>query len=171
VALHDLLILTEYETGHAITAIEWVARGGKPIIEIGGRVLSAEKIESLSDDLNRCIDIAGESEVYGFVLRDGDWWRFGFYRYEWAIAGLLHLFGEAPAIHGTHAHWIRGLLFGYSSDSIHRFISSECDGQESTSHSHPYRKIRVYRRVEIYDTPEQPAPLRSSQNGKFRTLD
>ena len=169
----DLAILTEYEAGRAITAIEWVARGNKPIVEIGSRMLPDADAEHLATDLYHCIEISGESEVRGFAIHDAQgWWQFGFYRYDWAISAFLYLHNEeAPAIQGAHAHWVRGLLFGYNAESIQRFISSEFAEPTSIQTSLPCRNISRQCKVGIYDTRAPRVPLRSSPSGRYRTPD
>ena len=148
--VEDLKILTEYELGRGVTAIEWVARGGKPIAEIGGRILAATEVKYLAVDLNRCLEVAGEPQVRGFIMRDtSGWWQFGFYQHRWAILALLYLQQKAPAIQDAHAHWVRGLLFGYDSEAIQQFILSSSSGQESMLRYSPYKNVRG--KVEIYD--------------------
>jgi len=167
--IDKLAIMTEYEAGHAITAIEWVTRAGKPIIEIGGRLITPTEIDLLAEDLNHCIEISGELDVYGFMMRDrDDWWQFGFYRHSWAMAALLHLQQETPRIQGAHAHWVRGLLFGYDAEAIQRFMSSACDGPASISRLAPCSHVCRRRKVEIYDCLASFVRPHSNPNGKFQ---
>ncbi len=165
----DLAILTEYEVGRAVTAIEWVARSGKPIVEIGSRMLGPWELHHLAEDLHRCLDIAGELEVHGFiVLGRDDWWQFGFYRHAWAMAAFLYLQSRGPRIDGAHAISLQGLLFGYNAEAIQRFISSVSDARESRLHWLPYKKGPSSRRVETYDSAVSCVRRRSSPTGKCR---
>jgi hypothetical protein len=167
--VENCLVLTEYELGRAVTAIEWVSRGAKPIVEIGQRLLSGDITASdLATDLDRCIALAGEPEVRAFAIyRNDGWWQFGFYRYEWAITALLALETETPA--DVHAHWIRGLLFGYDPASIDRFIASASDGLKSTLRYSLDNCTCLPDRVELYGQAGEPFPLHNSQTDKCRT--
>src|ERR1700740_1688046 len=87
-------ILSDYERGRAITAIEWVARSQKPIVEIGGLPFKDCDLVSLSNDLGLCIPKSGAS-VRAFVMPDNapGFCCYGFYRYPWAIQALLAISG------------------------------------------------------------------------------
>jgi hypothetical protein len=165
-----LAILTEYEAGHVITAVEWIARAGKPIMEIGGRIVHERDMEALAHDLNHCLTLAGEQDVRGFIMREREnWWLFGVYRYPWALAAFLYLQSEAPRLHGIHAHWIRGLLFGYDAEAIQRFIVSASDEPGPMLGCDPYKYVRALGRVEIYDFVVSPAQLHNNLNGRYQT--
>lgn len=160
--VNDLTILTEYEAGHAITAIEWVARSGKPIVVIGERILAECETERLATELNYCIRIVGEPRILGFIVRrDRDFWQYGFFRHRWAMDALLYLQEKAPRIQGVHAHWIRGLLFGYDPDAIQRFISSASPERGSKLNRTPYSPSCRHHRVEMYDPLASSVPIRS----------
>jgi hypothetical protein len=167
--VENCLVLTEYELGRAVTAIEWVARGGKPIVEIGQRCLSGDITAlDLAHDLDRCIALVGEPDVRGFAIHQSDeFWQFGFYRYEWAIAALLSLEKEAPA--SAQMHWVRGLLFGYDSASIDRFISSSVSAElKSTSHYFPDNCTCLPDKVALYGQAGRLVPLHSNLTDKCR---
>jgi hypothetical protein len=165
--VQELAVLTEYEAGHAITAIEWVARSGKPIMEVGSRLVTPREVHRLAAD--RCLDIAGESDVRAFIARGSDsWWQFGFYRHPWAIAAFLHLQSGTPRVEGAHAIWVRGLLFGYDAEAIEGFISSVSRARASMSRPSPYRRLPSSRRVGIYDSVALSARSRSNLSGRCR---
>jgi hypothetical protein len=164
-------ILTEYELGRSITGIEWVACGAKPIIEINSRKLPSERINQLARDVRHCLDLAGQRVVRGFIVRmNGNWWSFGFYRYDWAINAFLYLQTKNPRIQGVNAHWVRGLLFGYDAEAIERFSSSSRAGQDSNWQQPLCRSSPSLRRVGIYDPSALIVPRRSNRNGKSPIL-
>jgi hypothetical protein len=165
--------LTEYECGRAQMAIEWVARSQKPIVEIGGRPVKGCDFVGIAADLNRCIADSGEA-VRGFVMPDRalGYCCYGFYRYPWAIAALLCVWGgwrdwRKP----RHSLWIQGLLFGYSADAIQRFMSSASGERESTQRFVRRSEFVRLRKVEIYGTPARLVQRRNNLNGRFQRLD
>jgi hypothetical protein len=168
----NLEILTEYELGRAVTAIEWVARGDKPITQIASRTLLLDKQPyQLASDVERCLILADQPIVRGFVMRETcRRWTFGFYRYEWAMQGFLHLQTKRPHIQGEHAHWVRGLLFGYDAAAIERFNQSSRRERASTSPPLPCKKIPSSYMVEIYGPLALTAHRRSNSNGKYPTF-
>lgn len=95
--IEEFRVLTEYEAGRALLAIEWVARSQKPIVEVGGCSVVDCDIRSLAHDLDRCIAYSGES-VRGFVMPDrvAGYCCYGFYRYPWAIKALLTVWRAEP---------------------------------------------------------------------------
>src|ERR1017187_10475755 len=96
---NQLSILSDYEFGRAMTAIEWVALGDKPIVDAGGHVVDAAGRNHLADDLNHCLDVSRRENVHGYIMRDRTgWWAYGFYRYGWALEALLFLQGKSPRI-------------------------------------------------------------------------
>jgi hypothetical protein len=171
--LDTFRVLTEYECGRAQMAIEWVARAQKPVVEIGGRPIEGCDLEALAVDLNRCIDESGEA-VRGFIIPDRmpDFCCYGFYRYPWAIEALLFAWkGWQAASEARQSLWLQGLIFGYSPDAIHKFISSASCEQESSSHWNQCSDFFRRRRVEIYGTRELRVRRRSNRNGKSRRFD
>ena len=163
-------ILTEYECGRAQMAIEWVARSQKPIVEIGGRPVKDCDLQALSQDLNRCIAVSGES-VQAFVMPDKvpGYCCYGFYCYPWAIQALLYAWGiERAHNKAARSLWLQGLVFGYSPAAIQRFISSASGAQESSLRSRQCSAFVRYRRVEIYGTLARLFRLGSNRNGKSR---
>jgi hypothetical protein len=165
-------MLTEYECGRAQTAIEWVARSQKPIVEIGGSPIRDCDLRALARDLNHCISQSGES-VRGFVIPDKTpgYCCWGFYQYPWAIEALLAAWGNKRASNDArYSLWLQGLVFGYSPDAIQRFISSASSARASKMRLR--RRTEIYRlyKVEIYGRLALLARRRSSSNDKFRKL-
>jgi hypothetical protein len=158
-------VLTEYECGRAQIAIEWVARGQKPIAEIGGRPITDCDISALACDLDGLICKSGES-VFGFLAPEGaDRCMYGFYKYPWAIGALLHVLGIERAPEGARqSSWLQGLVFGYSPSAIQEFISSGCAGPESNSHPSPYNLGKVG----IYGTLAPLVRRRNNQSDRFQ---
>jgi hypothetical protein len=139
--MNDVMkVFTDYEHGRAQMAIEWVARGGKPIVEVGSRPIDGLDLEALAADLNVCVSTSGEP-VRAFIAPDNvdGYCIYGFYQFEWAVEALLMQRTEAP-------DWLLGSLFGYSPEAIDRFRCAS-SGQGST----PYHGDRsTYRTVGIY---------------------
>jgi hypothetical protein len=112
-------ILTEFEIGQAMAAIEAVARMGKPLAEVGSRVGNAN---DLKHDLDACLQSTREGATVKAWMREWQGrWRYGFYSAPWVLRALDFLDQEMPA---ADRHWISGLLFGYRPDAIQRFIDS-----------------------------------------------
>ena len=151
-------------------AIEWVARSQKPIVEIGGCPVKGCNLRALAYDLNLCIAHSGEP-VRGFVIPDGiaGYCCYGFYRYPWAIEALLSTSQgkPLPANQPTFL-WLRGLVFGYSPDAIQRFISSASRVLKSSSHSRPYKRVRLLGKVEMYGPLASSVRHRNNPNGRYR---
>jgi len=119
------IILTEYEIGQAMAAIEGVARLEKPLAEVGTRMATEEDLER---DLLACIDSAGETQrVFPWIRRTGEHLRFGYYAEPWALDALDFL--DRTTLQPSDRHWISGLLFGYRSSAIQRFISAQSHDQ------------------------------------------
>lgn len=158
-------LLTEYECGRALTAIEWVARAQKPIVEVGGRPIKDCDLVALSHDLDTCITQSGES-VRAFVIPDSvpGFCCYGFYRYPWAIRALLSISrkNKSRLLRSWDSLWIRGLVFGYSPDAVQRFMSCASPARVATMR----RDHRTIRRVEIYDPLGSLVRARSKSNGR-----
>lgn len=133
-------VFTDYEHGRAQMAIEWVARGGKPIVEVGSRPVDGLDLEALAGDLNLCVSTSGEP-VRAFIAPDAvdGYCVYGFYQFEWAIEALLMPRAEAP-------DWLLGSLFGYSPEAIDRFTYAS--GERASTRCHDDRN--TYHRVGIY---------------------
>lgn len=114
-------VLTEYEIGRAVWAAEIIAKSDKPITEIGSRAITSA--EALENDLRECLKLASEAVDVKIWMRrsDGGRMRYGFYREAW-VTGALDFLDRADLPDVDRA-WINGLLFGYRSDTIQRFIS------------------------------------------------
>lgn len=150
-------LLRDYEVGRCISAIEWVARGEKPIAEIAARSLSSAELKRLTKELEGIIETALEP-VRGYILplADSGMYAFGFYSAPWAIEARLFLeLYDCP-------DWLQGLVFGYSPHSIQKFIESDgrvanarpCDGEGKVEMFHPC-SVRSH--------------SRNQESGKFRT--
>jgi len=130
-------ILTEYEAGCCSNAIDSVVRLGKPVAEICERPISDEGISSLEDDLRICLQMAGHAEVKGFIRQvDEARVAYGFYAHPWALEALEFLDQRRSDIEPYHADWIQGLLFGYASDQIQRYMAARSECQDATSQHH-----------------------------------
>ena len=162
-------VLTEYECGRALTAIEWVARAQKPIVEVGRYPVANCDVRSLAHDLDRCVIMSGET-VRGFIMptKDSAFCCYGFYRYAWAIQALLAVYEAEPVIDPYGSLWLQGLVFGYSPDAIQRSMSSASDGRESKLRSAPCIRGGRHRRVEIYGSLALPVQRRDSSNGGYQ---
>jgi hypothetical protein len=112
-------VLSEYEVGRVMAAIETIARLSKPIAEVGCRKISMAALES---DLRECLALASADGVRFWTKTFGDRVRYGFYRESWALDALDFL--ERRDLSQTDRAWISGLLFGYRPDAIQQFISS-----------------------------------------------
>jgi len=113
-------VLTEYEVGRAIWAAEIVARSEKPIAEVGTRSIGPQ--DALESDLRECLKLVRDSDDVRFWTRPAGETRvrYGFYRERWVLQALDFLDGADLA--SADRAWISGLLFGYRSDAIQRFI-------------------------------------------------
>lgn len=112
-------VLSAYEVGRVMAAIDTIARSSKPIAEVGCRKVGVAAIES---DLRECLTLAPSAGVRFWTKTFGDRVRYGFYREPWALDALDFL--ERRDLSQTDRAWISGLLFGYRSDAIQQFISS-----------------------------------------------
>src|ERR1700694_23584 len=165
--------LSEYECVRAQIAIEWVARSAKPIVEIGGRVISECDIGRLADDLDRCITLSGEL-VQAFIIQDKvpDYCCYGFFRHPWVINALLCAWGVRPLdADPDDSLWLQGLVFGYSPDAIQQFISSAQRGRESKSPPSPCSAPYRHRKVEMYGPAVLSALSRSNSSDRCRKSD
>lgn len=117
-------VLSEFERGACANAIEFIARCGKPVVEVGSRVLSeVQPVEHLESDLRGCIAESGE-EVSAYVLENEPRaWAYGFFAKPWVLAALRFLYQEQGVNDAYHRHWIAGLLFGYEADAIGAFLA------------------------------------------------
>jgi hypothetical protein len=114
-------ILTEYEIGRAIWAAEIVAKSDKPVTEAGSLVAASP--DALLDDLRECLKLASESADVKIWTRSagGKRLRYGFYRDAWVVDALDFL--DRADLPDADRAWINGLLFGYRSDAIQRFLN------------------------------------------------
>jgi hypothetical protein len=118
-------VLTEYEIGRAVWAAEIIAKSDKPVAEIGSRAITSP--EALENDLRECLKLASEALDVKIWMRrsDGGRIRYGFYREAWVPAALDFL--DRADLPDVDRSWINGLLFGYRSDAIQRFIDRDAD--------------------------------------------
>jgi hypothetical protein len=114
-------VLTEYEIGRAVWAAEIVAKSDKPVTEIGCRAVASP--EALENDLRECLKLASEAANVKIWTRSngGTRVRYGFYRDAWVLDALDFL--DRAELSDVDRAWINGLLFGYRSDAIQRFIN------------------------------------------------
>jgi hypothetical protein len=114
-------VLTEYEIGRAVWAAEIVAKSDKPVAEVGCRSITSP--DALVNDLHECLKLASEAaEVKIWTRRSdgGKRLRYGFYRDEWVVGALAFL--DHADLPDADRAWINGLLFGFRSDAIQRFV-------------------------------------------------
>ena len=163
-------VLTEYECGRAQMAIEWVARSQKPIVEIGGCPTKNCNLRKLALDLNKCVDLSGE-DVRAFIIPDKvrGFCCYGFYLYPWALEALLSVWGIERG--RSDSLWTQGLLFGYSADSIQRFIASASDAPRSNLHPRVCSESFRVRKVEICGPLVRLVRPHNSQSDRCRKLD
>jgi hypothetical protein len=163
--LDGFRVLTDYERGRAQMAIEWVSRAQKPIVEIGGAPIGHYDLGALTYDLDRCIQLSGET-VLGFIAPSGGKYIcYGFYKFPWALDALLFAWGIRRVQPSTRRTlWLQGLVFGYSPSAIQDFIDAESASCGPESRSHPHRRNGTNRqcRVGIYGLAAPRAPRRSS---------
>jgi hypothetical protein len=168
----EFRLLTDYECGRALTAIEWVSRSQKPIAEFGGRPIRGCDFRALAHDLNRCI-VQSCEDVRGFIIPDKmkGFCCYGFFKYSWAVEALLDIWGKTKSgpTRPRRLLWMQGLVFGYSPDAIQQFILSACGGRASIPHSAPCSDIVRYCKVEIYGTPARLFRRRNKRSGKYQT--
>ena len=114
-------VLTEYEVGRAVWAAESIAKSDKPVAEIGCRGIASP--EALMDDLRECLKLASEAADVKIWTRSagGKRLRYGFYREAWVVDALDFL--DRADLLDVDRAWINGLLFGYRSEAIQRFIA------------------------------------------------
>lgn len=113
-------VLTEYEIGRVIWAAEIVAKSDKPVTEVGSRIAPQGALEA---DLRECLKLASEAADVQIWIRKtaGNRLRYGFYREAWVVDALDFL--DRENLRETDRAWISGLLFGYRSEAIQRFIN------------------------------------------------
>jgi hypothetical protein len=118
-------ILSDYEVGRSITAIEIVGRGTKPLAEIGNTTILPNQVEELEREIKTCLALAREPHVKGFLMaQDEGRWVFGFYREPWVLEALEFLDQDAHLLPEYHRDWISGLLFGYTPSAVQEFLST-----------------------------------------------
>lgn len=120
------ILLSEYEIGRAVSAIEAVSRCDKPISEVGG--IEAQQPD-LETDLIGCLRLVrGADDVRYWIKPSGSRLRFGFYREPWALDALEFL--DNADLDESNRAWISGLLFGYRPKAIQDFIARQASACE-----------------------------------------
>lgn len=117
-------LLSEYEVGRAVSAIEAVSRSDKPIAEVGSTQAERGDLEA---DLKGCLALVRGVEDVRFWIKvaSGTLLRFGFYREPWALDALDFL--DRADLPETDRAWISGLLFGYRPTAIQNFIARQSE--------------------------------------------
>lgn len=127
--------LTEFEIGQAMAGIEGIERLGKPLSEVGCRAADPADIEH---DLRACLNSMSEAtSVQVWIRKAGDRYRFGFYGQPWVLAALDFL--DGAELQPSDRAWINGLLFGYQSAAIQRFIEGHAESRARESSPQPNR--------------------------------
>lgn len=122
-------ILSDYEMGKVMAAIEIVAATSKAIVEIAGR--NAIGLSELVSDLEQCVSLSGLSGVRVWTRESGGRVRYGIYREKWALDALDFL--DRTSLSSLDRAWISGLLFGYRSEAIQQFIEKNGCGSWADS--------------------------------------
>lgn len=113
-------VISEYEVGRAMSAIEAIELLDKPIAEV---ITRHAVLADLEDDLCHCLELAGNPSGVNFWTRptgDGKKFRCGFYREAWTLKALDFL--DRTELSQLDRAWISGLLFGYRPTAIQQFI-------------------------------------------------
>jgi hypothetical protein len=121
-------ILSEFEIGQAVAAIESIARSDRPLAEVGCRLADPADLEH---DLSACLASANETgRVWIWLRKAGDRYRFGFYSQPWVLRALELV--EGTDLQQSDRDWINGLLFGYRPDAIQRYLDATqaADGRD-----------------------------------------
>ncbi len=128
-------VLTAYEVARCMAAIEAIARLGKPVAEVCARAArDQEELQKIEADVQTCIRLSGEQEVWGFVRRvDEARVTYGYYRYPWALEAFESLTHLRSALEPRQYEWVSGLLFGYQAEAIHQWLTAASDAPASTS--------------------------------------
>lgn len=114
-------MLSDYEIGRCISAIEAIARTDKPISECGSASATAVDLEA---DLLACLQLVRHADGVNFWMRvSGKRLRFGFYREAWALRALDFL--SQADLRPEDRAWISGLLFGYQPGQIQAYIDRQ----------------------------------------------
>ena len=115
-------VLSEYEIGRCMSAIDAVVMLGKPIAEVMSR---KAKLQDLRSDLQNCIRLSRKRKfgVKVWIKKSGTRFRYGFYRHSWARKALNSL--DDKKFSDFDRDWISGLLFGYQPNQIQRFIDKK----------------------------------------------
>jgi hypothetical protein len=112
-------VLSEYEIGRCMSAIDAVAMLGKPIAEVMTRLGPLADLES---DLAQCIKLSEKTDQVNFWVRPlGHKFRYGFYKEAWTLQALDFL-DRTTTLNPYDRDWITGLLFGYRPDRIQEFL-------------------------------------------------
>lgn len=154
-------ILSEFEIGQAMAAIESVARSGKPLAEVGCR---AGNLADIEHDLTACLgSLRDAADVKIWMREAGDRVRFGFYIQPWVLEALT--FVETADVSAVDRHWINGLLFGYRPEAIQQFIDARqgarAAGDESLAPASSRQPSHTH-------NSDQNAPLRGIRSGTRR---
>jgi len=121
----DPKVLTEYEIGRCMSAIDDVGMLNKPIAEVMTRTAG---IYDLQDDLTKCLELSGRvgSDIRYWIRPSGQRLRYGFYRHLWALQALEFL--DRGELSQFDRDWISGLLFGYAPERIQEFVDKQKAG-------------------------------------------
>jgi hypothetical protein len=101
-------------------AIRSVELEGKPIVEV---MTLPAKLSDLRLDLKECLERERAPREIKFWIRKGGGsgrYRYGFYREAWTLHALDFL--DRTKLSKKDHSWISGLLFGYESRGIQKFI-------------------------------------------------
>ena len=117
-----VIILTDFDFGQCLRAIDEVALRGKPLAEVGQRSAAELAVGELKADLRSCIEMSG-FPVTAYIIADIEIVRFGFFQHRWVGEALMFVEEEADQLLPRHhIHWLQGLLFGFTPAAIDQFI-------------------------------------------------
>ena len=112
-------VLYEYEIGRAMSAIEEILLRNKPIADLGIR--SGGKKSDLIHDLRACIQSRkAQGKVFVWINKVDGRFNYGFYSHHCILDAMHHMLHSD--IDPMLRHVFLGLIFGYSPDSIAKFV-------------------------------------------------
>ena len=123
-------VLTEFEIGMCDSAIVAIERQGKPFADISQRSCN---LVDLKADLAGCLKSHKGSGVKYWTMTHRQfgcvYHSYGFYKEPWTLAARIFL--DKKKLSQFDRSWINGLLFGYRTDQIQKFIDNGCSCQQT----------------------------------------
>jgi hypothetical protein len=114
-------VLTEYELGLARRAIEEVSKKNRALTEVCTQTCDLQLLQA---DLSDCVAEYGPGKVvHVWTKTHGGRHRYGFYSHPWVKKAFDLVDAMDPD--DPNRHWMQGLLFGYSPESIQEFFDKQ----------------------------------------------